>query len=365
MSAPMKSHYFCVFCDTIAMSSEEMGDHSMQHLMAIEGQAVEDRAATDTELGFVDRLLAYQRRLNECLPHELPPEDTTRTLMIGCPVCDAMIRCHDLRIDERFRHSIHATEATAHHQSDNDSNQRSESTSGSPKYTISHLRGESLAAQREHIYHHLNYFPFVCNYSTATTADDNPIATDCHQKLFAYEACKEHLRVRHCLPVTAKDEYEVVSEHMHFHELRPLEELIRDHLNCKPMPALSAYVCDTTIDVDEDEYGSDMPAPPPISSFDELSDTSGSAGDDENEATVGHEFKGHRKRRQTLHPSKYYDNNNGHHFDDSLSGFSDSLKKERSSQTLTTNSSADDVQSVNNRSADDLSVDLTHKRHYK
>src|ERR1700728_4692946 len=98
MSAPMmKSHYFCVFCDTIAMSAEEMGDHSMQHLMA-----VEDRAPTDTELGFVDRLLVYQRRLNECLPHELPPEDTTRELMIGCPVCDATIRCHDLRIDERF-----------------------------------------------------------------------------------------------------------------------------------------------------------------------------------------------------------------------------------------------------------------------
>ncbi|CAG2116854.1 unnamed protein product, partial [Medioppia subpectinata] len=102
----MSGLYFCVFCDTMVLSSAEMAEHVGQHL-GRKGGHYDDydsddpsavRELTDVEKRVVDRLMAYEEQLNvtlQLIPQELP-EDSVQTLLMGCPVCDSLIRCHEL-----------------------------------------------------------------------------------------------------------------------------------------------------------------------------------------------------------------------------------------------------------------------------
>ena len=92
----MSEFYFCVFCDTVPLSLDQLSDHLSQHF-AEEGN--EDQISlSDIERQFVDNFVKYEKELSQSMalmPKELP-KDNVRTILMGCPACDALIRCYDL-----------------------------------------------------------------------------------------------------------------------------------------------------------------------------------------------------------------------------------------------------------------------------
>jgi hypothetical protein len=89
--------YFCVFCDTILMTSEELKQHLIIHLISCDKNEWQ-KTITKSENDFIESLLRYESQINHCFqlkPKQLPANNV-ENLLIGCPVCNQIINCFEL-----------------------------------------------------------------------------------------------------------------------------------------------------------------------------------------------------------------------------------------------------------------------------
>jgi hypothetical protein len=98
--------YFCIFCDSIMSSAQELRDHLIIHFNDCDENQCQ-KTITKSEMDFIETLLKYETEINNCFklkPKQLP-ENNVSNLLIGCPVCDRIIKCFDL-IEKRNEDQI-------------------------------------------------------------------------------------------------------------------------------------------------------------------------------------------------------------------------------------------------------------------
>ncbi len=97
-----ESYYFCIFCDTFVKTSNELFEHLVQHFTHSDDNQCQ-KTITKSENNFIENsLIRYETEINECFqmtPKTLP-EDNVSQLLIGCPVCDAIIKCFELMVNK-------------------------------------------------------------------------------------------------------------------------------------------------------------------------------------------------------------------------------------------------------------------------
>ncbi|XP_054158495.1 uncharacterized protein LOC128956807 [Oppia nitens] len=291
--------YFCVLCDTITADADDMRQHLRQHVLLTDTTAAEaddDNNNDDNELSdeivdyFVGRFVQYQYRLNRSLSAgggggrslsssiKRLPESGPQILFKGCPVCDAIIRCHQLfaansqsnelscscrrtksrppsaaaaaatinSSDKRYIAFVMAnSETTAAAKRSDIECPKCSSTAAAPMSTafkISELIDEPFDVRRHHCYQHLSYYPFVCQFVVDDDDDDGGSGGGhyCGRRYFTYKSSANHLRSDHSLVFDNTVADELIGQHFDYKTIDLLEDLIDRSLNPKCMATAAA-----------------------------------------------------------------------------------------------------------------------------
>jgi hypothetical protein len=103
----MSEFFFCIFCDSVVLSLDSLREHLSQHLSEEGNDCQISLSQIETE--FVDNFVEYEQQLSASLalmPKELP-KDNVKTLLMGCPACDSLIKCYDLIPNRESKYVCH------------------------------------------------------------------------------------------------------------------------------------------------------------------------------------------------------------------------------------------------------------------